>query len=71
MVLRVGALPYPPVPRGGSTEIPLLVGAASFVRELGYTIPPGQWALTVDLQLAHGRRVRRVRTPQMAFEIIR
>jgi hypothetical protein len=30
------------VPRGGSTEIPLLVATASFVPELGYTIPPGQ-----------------------------
>ncbi len=58
------------VPHGNSTEIPLLVGTASFVPELGYTIPPGQWALTVDLKLAKGRRLQRVRTPLMAFEVI-
>ncbi len=55
------------VPDGASTQIPLLVGTASFVRELGYTIPPGHWALTVVLKLTDRRRIR---TPPMAFEVI-
>ncbi len=50
-----------------SSEIPLLVGTASFVQDLGYAVPPGEWALTVDLSLGDGRKVR---TPAMAFLII-
>jgi hypothetical protein len=55
------------VPDGGSTLIPLVVGTASFAHDLGYAVPPGEWALTVDLSLGDGRKVR---TPAMAFLII-
>jgi hypothetical protein len=55
------------VPHDGSTLIPLLVGTASFVQDLGYAVPPGDWALTVDLSLGDGRKVR---TAPMAFQII-
>ena len=55
------------VPPDGSTLIPLLVGTASFVQDLGYAVPPGDWALTVDLSLGDGRKVR---TAPMAFQII-
>jgi hypothetical protein len=41
----------------GSTEIPLLVGTASFVPDLGYAIPAGSWGLRVPLVLGDGRRL--------------
>jgi hypothetical protein len=47
-----------PVPPAGRTEIPVIVGTSSFVAELGYTVPPGEWAFTVDLTFADGRKAR-------------
>ncbi len=41
----------------GSTEIPLLVGTASFVSGLGYAIPVGSWGVRVPLVLGDGRRL--------------
>lgn len=43
---------------GGHAEIPMLVGTASVVRELGYSVPPGEWLMDTILTLADGRRVR-------------
>jgi hypothetical protein len=43
----------------GSTEtIPLLIGTDSFVPDLGYAIPPGEWGVQVTLDPALGRAVR-------------
>lgn len=36
---------------GGTTRIPFLIGTASFTAELGYTIPPGTWAIQATLTL--------------------
>jgi hypothetical protein len=48
----------------GATElIPLVVGTASFVPDLGYAVPPGQWSLQVTLELGDGRKVRTLRLP--------
>jgi hypothetical protein len=55
-----------PVADACTKEIPLLVGTASYVPELGYTIPPGSWSLTAELKFAGGTRVR---TPPLAFEV--
>jgi hypothetical protein len=52
---------------GETTRIPLLVGTASYVPHLGYTIPPGRWGLTVDLDL-FGRPT--VRSPVLVFDIL-
>jgi hypothetical protein len=38
-----------------SVRIPLLVGTASYEPALGYTVPPGQWALTVEVRLTDRR----------------
>lgn len=43
---------------GAHSEVPLTIGTASFVRELGYSVPPGEWLLDAVLPLADGRRVR-------------
>lgn len=37
---------------GETVAVPLLVGAASFDPELGYSVPPGRWAMVVPLSLA-------------------
>jgi hypothetical protein len=34
-----------------TVSIPLLVGTASSVRSLGYTIPPGLWSIEVPIQI--------------------
>lgn len=36
-----------PVPPGGSTEVPVLIGTDSLAPRLGYAVPPGQWHLVV------------------------
>jgi hypothetical protein len=36
--------------------IPLVVGTASFVPDLGFAVPPGAWAVRVPLELGDGRR---------------
>jgi hypothetical protein len=37
------------IPPGATRKIPLLVGTASFDRALGYTVPPGDWAIRATL----------------------
>lgn len=37
-----------------SRSVPVLIGTASVVPELGYAIPPGRWGLVVELQTANG-----------------
>jgi hypothetical protein len=48
-------------------RIPLLVGTASFVPDLGYAVPPGEWAFRVTLNLVD-RSPRR--TPSLPFTIV-
>jgi len=38
-----------------SERIPLVVGTASFVPDLGFAVPPGLWAVRVPLALGGGR----------------
>ena len=40
------------IPPGESVDIPLLIGTASSVPELGYAIPPGQWSIEVTLGIS-------------------
>jgi hypothetical protein len=49
-------------------RIPLLVGTDSFIPELGYAIPPGQWAIQATLDPALGQAAA---TPVLPFTIIR
>lgn len=51
---------------GGPVRVPLRVVTASGVPDLGYAIPPGQWAMRTTLQLVSGRRVR---TPTLALTV--
>ncbi|MCW2548442.1 MAG: hypothetical protein JWN96_2902 [Mycobacterium sp.] len=52
---------------GETTRIPLLVGTDSYVPRLGYTIPPGPWGLTVDLDLGSRGKLR---SPALAFDVV-
>lgn len=54
------------VPDSGSTVIPVLVGTASSSPELGYAVPPGEWAIAVEMKLDDGRTVR---TPPMGVTV--
>jgi hypothetical protein len=51
---------------GGAVRVPLLVGTASLVPDLGYASPPGQWAMRTTLQLVSGRRLR---TPTLPLTV--
>jgi len=57
-----GAMTLPlvrfPIPPGGTADVPLLVGTASLVRALGYSLPPGEWVMDTVLTVADGRRIR-------------
>ena len=50
----------------GSALIPITVGTASTVPELGYTVPPGEWGLVVYLWFQGNEYMR---TPPMPFTI--
>jgi hypothetical protein len=43
------------IPAGESKEVPILIGTASTQRDLGYSVPPGSWAIRVYLHLGHRR----------------
>jgi len=47
-------------------RIPMLVGTASLVPDLGYAIPPGQWGVRVTLGPAAGHPVR---TPSLPITV--
>jgi hypothetical protein len=51
------------IPPGGSVSIPLLIGTTSTVKSLGYTIPPGRWAIEIPIQLEGRGRFRTPRLP--------
>lgn len=40
-----------------SRPVPVLIGTASMVPDLGYAVPPGQWRLVIALQTAKGNMV--------------
>jgi hypothetical protein len=44
---------------GETVTVPLLVGAASFTKSLGYTVPPGEWMLDAIVNV-HDRGDRRI-----------
>jgi hypothetical protein len=46
------------VPGAGNADMPILVATASLVPELGYAIPPGQWAIDLDVEVAGQGRFR-------------
>lgn len=48
---------------GVTERIPLLVATDSFVPDLGYAIPPGQWGLQAILDPAAGHAVRTAALP--------
>ena len=60
-------LVHTPVPSDDTVVMPLFVGTASYVPELGYAIPAGEWALqgTLTLELGDdaGWQRDRTRTP--------
>jgi len=43
---------------GDTKTIPLLVGTDSFVPELGYTVPAGDWPIVADFKLGGGEVLR-------------
>lgn len=43
------------IPPGGQRVIPLLIGTASLRPEIGYAVPPGEWAFEAELDLGSGR----------------
>ena len=51
---------------GESTLVPLLIGTASSVGELGYAIPPGEWAIYARVKLESGE----FRTPPLPITIV-
>lgn len=55
------------VPAHQSSTIPLLIGTASSVGDLGYAIPPGEWAFDSVLTLERGA----YRTPPLPITITR
>lgn len=52
---------------GETLRIPLFVGTASFVLDLGYLVPPGRWQLFAQLDLQDGRRLA---TPVLELTIV-
>lgn len=55
---------------GATERIPLLIGTASVVPDLGYTVPPGMWGIQVPLDLlrdGHTQALRR--TPVLPLTI--
>jgi hypothetical protein len=46
------------VPGAGKADMPILVATASLVPELGYAIPPGQWAIDLDVEVTGQGRFR-------------
>ncbi len=52
---------------GQTVTLPLFVGTASFVLDLGYIVPAGRWQLTAPLNLRDGRRLR---TPALELTVV-
>ena len=55
---------------GATERIPLLIGTASVVPDLGYTVPPGTWGIEVPLDLQRDVYTREARrTPVLPLTI--
>jgi hypothetical protein len=63
---------------GETVVVPVLVGTASFLPELGYAVPAGEWAIRVVLELADDNgegwhkslaEQRRLRTPLLPISV--
>jgi hypothetical protein len=51
-------------------RIPLVIGTASFIPELGYAVPPGDWAIRVTLNIGPGPgHAREMKTPPLPVTI--
>jgi hypothetical protein len=55
------------VPAAGEADMPILVATASLVPELGYAIPPGQWAIDLDVEVTGQGRFR---TPPLPITVV-
>ena len=51
---------------GGTVQIPLLVGTASFDPDLGYALPPGLWQLCIPFNIVGHQTMH---TPRLPFTI--
>lgn len=65
-VVRLMLRAFTAVP-GATERVPLLVATASFVPDLGYSVPPGQWGIRATLDPAAGHAVR---TPVLAMTVV-
>jgi hypothetical protein len=55
---------------GATERIPLLIGTASVVADLGYTVPPGMWGIEVPLDLRRDEYTQESRrTPVLPLTI--
>jgi hypothetical protein len=54
---------------GDTTLIPLVIGTASSLPRLGYTIPPGEWGIRVTLKLGRDRDAPVRRTPVLPLTV--
>ncbi len=52
---------------GAPQSVPLLMGTASLVAQLGYAISPGDWAFRAPLNVEDGRELW---TPALEFAVI-
>jgi hypothetical protein len=62
------------VPPGETERIPLLIGTASRIERLDYTVPPGSWGVQATLNFAEEDRDRQERlrrqTPVLPLTVI-
>jgi hypothetical protein len=56
-----------PLSPGGGGDMRILIATASLVSELGYAIPPGQWAVNLNLEVT-GRG--RYTTPALPLTVV-
>src|SRR5262245_56503464 len=54
---------------GRTRRIPLLIGTASFVPELGYAVPPGRWGVQATLSLGQDPDAAQRRTPVLPLTV--
>jgi hypothetical protein len=55
------------IARDETVSVPLLVGTASYRRELGFAIPAGKWAIEANVKV---KDVGERRTPLLSIVII-
>ncbi|HEX3782293.1 MAG TPA: hypothetical protein VHX38_21730 [Pseudonocardiaceae bacterium] len=55
---------------GETRAIRLVTGTDSYLPELGYAVPPGQWTVDTVLPVSDGREGRALRTPALPITVI-